>query len=93
MIMNLEGSDREVARRLIDFASGLCYGLDGSMEKVEIVEDKRSKTPSPTKTAIVHERCKDLGVLIGKGCHPLTAALYLKRVEGRARDGNPIRPK
>jgi len=32
------------------------------------------------------------GVLIGKGCHPLTAALYLKRVEGRARDGNPIRP-
>jgi len=32
------------------------------------------------------------GVLIGKGCHPLTAALYLKRVEGRARDGKPIRP-
>jgi len=25
------------------------------------------------------------GVLIGKGCHPLTAALYLKRVEGRKR--------
>jgi predicted dehydrogenase len=33
------------------------------------------------------------GVLIGKGCHPLTAALYLKRVEGRARDGRPILPK
>lgn len=33
------------------------------------------------------------GVLIGKGCHPLTAALYLKRVEGRARNGQPIRPK
>jgi predicted dehydrogenase len=33
------------------------------------------------------------GVLIGKGCHPLTAALYLKRVEGRTRDGRPIRPK
>jgi len=33
------------------------------------------------------------GVLIGKGCHPLTAALYLKRVEGRARDGKPIGPK
>ncbi len=32
------------------------------------------------------------GVLIGKGCHPLTAALYLKRVEGIARDGKPIRP-
>ena len=34
VIMNLEGADREVARRLIDFASGLCYGLDGTMEKV-----------------------------------------------------------
>jgi predicted dehydrogenase len=33
------------------------------------------------------------GVLVGKGCHPLTAALYLKRVEGRARGGAPIRPK
>lgn len=33
------------------------------------------------------------GVMIGKGCHPLTAALYLKRVEGRAREGRPIRPK
>jgi predicted dehydrogenase len=32
------------------------------------------------------------GVLIGKGCHPLSAALYLKRVEGRARNGTPIRP-
>jgi len=33
------------------------------------------------------------GVMIGKGCHPLTAALYLKRVEGIARDGRPIHPK
>jgi len=33
------------------------------------------------------------GVMIGKGCHPLTAALYLKCVEGRAREGRPIRPK
>jgi predicted dehydrogenase len=32
------------------------------------------------------------GVMIGKGCHPLTAALYLKRIEGLARDGKPIRP-
>ena len=34
VIMNLEGAEREVARRLIDFASGICYALDGSMEKV-----------------------------------------------------------
>jgi predicted dehydrogenase len=33
------------------------------------------------------------GAMIGKGCHPLTAALYLKRVEGRTRNGVPIRPK
>ncbi|HWA49404.1 MAG TPA: Gfo/Idh/MocA family oxidoreductase [Dongiaceae bacterium] len=32
------------------------------------------------------------GALIGKGVHPLTAALYLKRVEGRARSGKLIRP-
>jgi predicted dehydrogenase len=32
------------------------------------------------------------GSLVGKGCHPLTAALYLKRVEGESRDGAPIRP-
>jgi predicted dehydrogenase len=33
------------------------------------------------------------GVMIGKGCHPLTAALYLKRVEGKAKNGKPILPK
>jgi predicted dehydrogenase len=32
------------------------------------------------------------GSAIGKGCHPLTAAIYLKRVEGNARSGKPIRP-
>jgi predicted dehydrogenase len=32
------------------------------------------------------------GSLIGKGCHPLTGMLYLKRVEGIARDGKPVRP-
>jgi len=32
------------------------------------------------------------GSLVGKGCHPLTAALHLKRAEGQARDGTPIRP-
>lgn len=32
------------------------------------------------------------GSLVGKGCHPLTAALHLKRAEGEATDGRPIRP-
>jgi cell division inhibitor SepF len=34
VIMNLQGLDRELSRRLIDFASGLCYGLGGQMERV-----------------------------------------------------------
>ena len=29
---------------------------------------------------------------MGKGCHPLTTVLYLKRVEGQAPLGRPIRP-
>lgn len=32
------------------------------------------------------------GSLIGKGCHPLSAAIYFKHVEGRVRNGSPIRP-
>ncbi len=33
------------------------------------------------------------GSLMGKGVHPLTAALYLKQVEGLKRNGVAIRPK
>lgn len=33
------------------------------------------------------------GSLMGKGCHPLTGAIYLKHVEGKVRNGKPIRPK
>ncbi len=32
------------------------------------------------------------GALIGKSCHPLGGCLYLKQVEGMARDGKSIRP-
>ena len=34
VIVNLQGVDRELCRRIIDFASGLAYGLGGQMEKV-----------------------------------------------------------
>jgi len=34
VIINLKGADRDLSRRLIDFASGVCYGLGGSMERV-----------------------------------------------------------
>lgn len=33
------------------------------------------------------------GSLIGKGVHPLGGVLYLKRIEGLARHGRPIRPR
>jgi predicted dehydrogenase len=33
------------------------------------------------------------GALLGKGSHPLGAALYLKREEGVTRNGTPIRPR
>ncbi|MBK9181228.1 MAG: cell division protein SepF [Acidimicrobiales bacterium] len=34
VIVNMQSLDRDLARRLIDFASGLCYGLSGHMERV-----------------------------------------------------------
>lgn len=33
------------------------------------------------------------GSLMGKGCHPLSGAIYLKQVEGKVRNGKAIRPK
>ena len=62
VIMNLEGADREVARRLIDFASGLCYGLGGQMERV--ANQVYLLTPtnvevSPEERRRLHERGYD----------------------------------
>ncbi len=34
VILNLQGADTELSKRLIDFASGLTYALDGSMQRV-----------------------------------------------------------
>ena len=34
VIVNLKGVERELSRRLVDFSSGLCYGLRGQMERV-----------------------------------------------------------
>lgn len=34
VIMNLEGVERDLRRRLVDFASGLCYALGGKMDRV-----------------------------------------------------------
>jgi cell division inhibitor SepF len=36
VIVNLQDVDRDLLRRIVDFASGLCYGLGGTMEKVAV---------------------------------------------------------
>ena len=61
-IMNLQGADRDLSRRLIDFASGLCYGLGGQMERV--ANQVYLLTPtnvevSPEERRRLHERGYD----------------------------------
>ena len=34
VIVNLQGSDTDLAKRLIDFSSGLIYALDGGMQRI-----------------------------------------------------------
>jgi cell division inhibitor SepF len=34
VILNLQDTDRDLAKRLIDFASGLTYALDGGMQRI-----------------------------------------------------------
>src|SRR5579862_6546917 len=34
VILNLQSADQDLSKRLIDFASGLTYALDGSMQRV-----------------------------------------------------------
>ena len=34
VILNLQGTDQELSKRLIDFASGLTYALNGGMQRV-----------------------------------------------------------
>jgi cell division inhibitor SepF len=62
VIMNLQGADRDLSRRLIDLASGLCYGLGGQMERV--ANQVYLLTPtnvevSPEERRRLHERGYD----------------------------------
>ncbi len=34
VVLNLQSTDTELSKRLIDFTSGLTYGLDGGMQKI-----------------------------------------------------------
>ena len=54
VIMNLQGADRDLARRLIDFASGLCYGVGGQMEKV--ANQVYLLTPSNVEVSVEERR-------------------------------------
>lgn len=52
--MDLVDVDRDLARRLIDFSSGMCYGLGGNMEKV--VNHVYLLTPSGVEVASEERR-------------------------------------
>lgn len=69
------------ARRLLTAAGGPILRMVG--------EESHSGTHAP-----INKRWETGGggSLIGKGCHPLGAALYLKADEGRRLRGAPIRP-
>lgn len=59
VIVNLQGVERDLKRRIIDFASGLCYGLGGQMERV--ADHVYLLTPSdvevsPEERRRLHER-------------------------------------
>jgi cell division inhibitor SepF len=34
VILNLQGTDADLSKRLIDFSSGLTYALDGGMQRI-----------------------------------------------------------
>ena len=34
VVLNLQSTDTELSKRLIDFASGLTYALDGGMQRI-----------------------------------------------------------
>jgi cell division inhibitor SepF len=36
IVLNLESTNKDVARRLVDFLSGVAYALDGKIKKVAI---------------------------------------------------------
>ncbi len=69
-------------RRLLEKAGGPILRIEG--------EESHSGSHA---TYYRHWRTAGGGSLLGKGCHPLGAALYLKRVEGEIRGGKPIRPR
>jgi cell division inhibitor SepF len=58
VIVNLQDIDRDLSRRLIDFASGLCYALDGKLDRV--AQGVYLLTPSSI-SADEHRQLKERG--------------------------------
>jgi cell division inhibitor SepF len=60
VIMNLQGASGELAQRLVDFASGLAYGLGGSMkpvaEKVFLITPEGVQVSAEERRRFLEER-------------------------------------
>jgi cell division inhibitor SepF len=54
VIVNLQGVERDLMRRIIDFSSGLCYGLSGHMERV--ANHVYLLTPSDVEVSVEERR-------------------------------------
>ena len=59
--MNLGEVDREVKRRLIDFAAGLTFGLNGSMDRVSDVVYMLTPRDVPPPVLGPEDRARSLG--------------------------------
>jgi predicted dehydrogenase len=69
-------------------ANALLAEAGGTILRIQGEESHSGTHSEPNK----HWVTAGGGALLGKGCHPLGAALYLKAEEGRRRDGRPILP-
>ncbi len=61
VIVNLGEVDREVKRRLIDFAAGLTFGLNGSMDRVSDVVYMLTPRDVPPPVLGPEDRARSLG--------------------------------
>lgn len=62
--MDLSDADRDLSRRLIDFSSGLCYGIGGSMERVSatvyLILPVGVEVPAEERSRLVDDIADDL---------------------------------
>jgi cell division inhibitor SepF len=60
VLMNLQSADQELGRRLVDFASGLAYGLHGSMQpaadRVFLITPRDVKVSAEDRRRFLEER-------------------------------------